>query len=214
MTVKKLTNRFLVVFGLCLLMAASASADLLYVNQLPLNKYNGNFVGPAGASFAHGRLPGDPGWDFDIICNDYIPTTWVPSSFQVRVTNLADAGSPRTKFSPLATYQQAAWLIDQMYLNPAEVGPIQYTIWELFTPGASTAALRGGWDIKLSNATIGTNYGFGRFEIYTPTSLDNFRNLPQEFMRRTSVPEPAMLGTLLFGFLGTGLFWRRRQRPL
>jgi hypothetical protein len=28
---------------------------------------------------------------------------------------------------------------------------------------------------------------------------------------RIGVPEPAMLGTLLFGFLGAGLFWRKRS---
>lgn len=200
--------------GLCLLVAGLARADVrtMYVNRLPAQTYSGVYVGPAGASF--NTAVGRP-WDFDIICNDYARVTWVPSSFAVSVTKLTDVAGATTRFSGLTgavlRYQQAAWLVDQMYLNISNgttVGQIQFAMWELFY--SPTPNNYGGWYANALAADL-SGYDFSRFEILTPWDSvgGKVSATNQEFLRRR-VPEPAMAGTLLFGLLGVGLLWKRR----
>jgi hypothetical protein len=218
MTVKRLTNRVLVVFGLCLLMAASASADVwLYLSRTDYHYTDGRYVvGPLGASFAP-----TGGTQFDVFCDDWVGRTYLGASFKVNVANLTDVESSTARFKTqgLDEYKRAAWLITQMAgtSTGSEVAAIQHALWYLFS-GAPQIATEDR-SLYWYNQAIGidtpaeftaTNINFSSFEILTPV---NASPTDQEFIRRR-VPEPAMLGTLLFGFLGTGLFWRRRQRAV
>ncbi len=227
---KNAVARLLACVGLCSLMAVPAAADLvrLYANTLPVDQYQGNYVGPAGASLVDASAAHR--WDFGIICDDYYPTTYVPSNFLVRITPLSGAGNPATKFLENAKYRQAAWLIDQLYDNigtGTTVGQIQNEIWTLFSDVTGRGLDTGDWGTRLqtaiSNGTITPTYGYNRFEVYTPVSADNYGHSPvQEFISRTTpplladytVPEPSLIITLVLGAAGIAAFWRKRSIPL
>lgn len=197
-----MTKRLLLLFAICCLLTPLAWADL-YVNNLPVNTYGGYYVGPAGASWQSKAA----GWEFDIICNDFSSTTYVPSSFPVIVSDFNDLSNTRFIAQGGLKYQQAAWLVNQMYANMGNgtaVGQIQYAIWELFN-STKTPDNYGGWYAAALAADL-TNYDFSAFRILTPTGSGASN---QEFITR--VPEPFGGIILMAGVLGIGLCYRRRR---
>jgi len=222
-TVKKLTKHFLLALGLCLLMAGSASADLLFLNGYHYSD-GGIVVGPVHASFGW-----NGGTSFDIFCNDYKGATYIGDSFYVNRTNLLDVGAsgspvrfPQTGgAATLIKYKQAGWLVTQMYAydTKSDNTNIQHALWYLFSnEPASDAGILYWYNLAVGldseTKLAGTNIDFSSFEVLTPDATLYARNVKQEFIKWNRVPEPAMLGTLLFGLVGVGLFSRKRYKAV
>jgi hypothetical protein len=172
-------------------------ADTLNLQSLPSTTFAGYYVGPVS-----GNLNGGPQMGF--VCDDFATETYVPSSFPVHVSTLADL--TQTKFGgqpgALFKYQEIGWLLGQMNSHPSQVGPIQFAVWSIFTP--STPPEPGVQDWITAAAAINpSDWDFSSVRIYTATTTRN-----QEFVTggSTSVPEPAVILLFASGLIGLGLF--------
>jgi hypothetical protein len=217
---RQLTGRLLFALSISACLANPAWADLahptIYVNTLPKNIYNGTYVGAAGATWDPTHTK-----DFDIVCIDYDHTTYVPGSFEVTITNLAEAGSPGspTRFGGPGTqakYNEAAWLYSQIATHPLEVGQIQYAMWELLSP-AATPNYYGDWLNRAASANL-TGFNTSAYWVLTPYLNSNQEfialNLPNTgpLVDPPKVPEPSGLATLLLGLLAALLLLPLRSR--
>lgn len=148
---------------------------------LPANTYGGYYVGPA-----FGNLDGtDP---LQVVCNDFNHTSYIPSSFDVNISTIPSLAFARFGNDPAAVerYERASWLMWQMGLNPGQVGPIQYALWNIFTPSAPDPAGTSTW-LTAANAIDVNAFDYSGVRIYTPTG--QFAS-NQEFMGGDVVPTP------------------------
>jgi hypothetical protein len=200
---RKIVLTLVAVTSLWVVSVGAGLADTLNLQNLPPTTFGGYYVGPVSGNVNGGSQLG-------FVCDDFSTTTYVPSSFAVHVSTLADL--TQTKFGgqtgALFKYQEVAWLLDQMSSNPSQVGPIQFAVWSIFTP--STPAKPGAQDWLNAAASINpVDWDFSSVRIYTATTTHN-----QEFItgQTTSVSEPAAILLLCSGLIGLGLFHGRRRR--
>jgi hypothetical protein len=213
---------------------ASASTVTINFTGLPSNTEHGTYNG-----FVSGSIDG---LLFDnLICDDYIHTTYVPSG-NLRYV-VADINAlPQTRFvGPDAQeyYQQAAILLYGLeHLSAVNsslsrstqltVGDIQYALWNIFTPG-SGATSHSGLVLSLLNASTpglpAASQIYSELRIYTPTA--EFAS-NQEFLQllltpvnsqahndfsEGTVPEPGTLALAIGGLLiGIGIAAKRCLR--
>ncbi len=183
--------------------AGAVLADTLNLQSLPSDMFQGYYVGPVSGNLNGGAQTG-------FVCDDFLTETYVPSSFPVQVSTLADIS--QTKFggqpNALFKYQEVAWLLNQMNSNPTQVGPIQFAIWNVFTPSTPDPAGTQDW-INAAASINPAEWDFSSMRIYTATTTRN-----QEFVGggATSVPEPGLILLLGFGLAGLGMLEGRRRR--
>lgn len=208
-------RRMLFVLCLTLLLGAAqpASADLLNISDLNSlvygsTQYGNEYVGPLGAALDSSTITGG------ITCVDINTQTQVPNSFAVYVGTLVPENLTHAKFASesnaLFRYQEAAALLGQMPSHAEEIGPIQFAIWRIFTPGhtpGDNPEREAYWLDWASHIDV-NHYDFSSVRIYTATSTNN-----QEFMSGAAshVPVPASVFLLGSGLLGLTLVgWRRK----
>lgn len=206
-----------------LLAAAVAGADTLNVTG-PLGfTYSGVYVGPIGAVL-NGVTP------LQIICNDYVDTTYVPSSFSVNVSTIpsltyamyAQSGPPTSQ--QLLNYKMTAMLIWQMNQpgnqSAPVIGALNFAVWNLFNPvGVPDPAGSAGW-VTWAQSQDPSAWDYNDFRVYTPLVGGNngHGGVNQEFVSgaASQVPEPATgalagLGAGLIGFGVIGRRWRQKK---
>jgi hypothetical protein len=150
-----------------------------------------------------------------VVCDDYADESYLDEPWTAASTSLASLTG--TKWSSATDYDEAAWLIEQLFnpANSAQSSDIQYAIWGIFDSQA-LANIQGsdyqnaeGW---LNQAEISSNYtsiDAADFTIYTPVVPGQ----AQEFIVYTT-PEPSFVAAVLadlvlFGFATA--FLRRRR---
>lgn len=174
--------------------ASICCGSTINLTGLPVNTYGGYYVGPA-----FGTLDGtDP---LQVICNDFNHTSYIPSSFDVNISTIPSLVYARFGNDPAAVerYERAAWLMSQMPLNPGQIGPIQFALWNIFTPSAPDPAGSNTW-LAAANAIDINAFDYSNVRIYTPTGQYASN---QEFMGGgvNPVPEPATMQLVLGALL-------------
>jgi len=194
-------------------------------NVLGTNVLDGVYVGPYTATINGVSTP--------VICDDYGDESYIPETWTANVStfsNLSGAKWAQGQSNQTQLYEEAAWLIQQMYspANSSQVGEIQFAVWGLFDSSAITnlssynsadGKSASNWltDAGKQSFTPGE---FSDFSIYTTPSGATPTcggspcpsSPPQEFMTY-STPEPSVVIILAADLLLFGLavvFLRRR----
>jgi hypothetical protein len=171
--------------------------------------YTGNYL-VTGTVTPTGN-PGGAATGF-IICLDY-SRGFFTAPYVADTHTFADLTG--TKFGEAARqkYVLAAWLYDQMILNPGDQKNIQYAIWGLFNTAAPQSLAADQW-VALAKQKI-AGFDVSGFVILTPR--DGSLMGPQEMITKIirpphvpEIPEPATL--VLVGSGVSALLLRRRKR--
>jgi PEP-CTERM motif len=217
----------LMVFLLAAAGAASASGITLTLNSGGSDVMGGVYVGPYSFTTTTG---GDPS-TLQLICDDYSHEVYIGESWTANTSTLPTTGTTTTGLqfsasSTLTQYEEAAWLAQQIFAlgpvttsNAATIGFLQYALWDIFDPGASSGLYDPNgqvayWLGQAQTATANNcaNCNFSDVVIYTPNSgsqIPQGDGLPQEYIGIVSTPEPGSL--LLLGTSLIGLFAFRRK---
>jgi len=201
--------------------AVADSSDPMLLTSAGSNVMGGIYVG------AYTALVN--GVSTQVVCDDFADDSYINESWTASVTNFSSLGS--TKWQSSAGYNEAAWLIRQMFSssNPTTVGEIQYAIWGIFDPNAIPYlnGVNGGYAQAaqgLINEAAAQNYTpgeFSNFLLYTPVSGTATcggrpcptQGPPQEFIA-VHVPESPFLTTLAGDMLGLALIAMVLRRRL
>ncbi|HXK04651.1 MAG TPA: PEP-CTERM sorting domain-containing protein [Verrucomicrobiae bacterium] len=168
--------RHLFVVGLAL--AATAFGDTIQFQSLPANTQYGTYNGFLTAAVN--------GVDSELVCDDYLHTTYVPSGpFTYEVSTLTGANplqyarfvNPNDWSQSVTQYEEAAYLVLQLSQQSAPhdlTADYQYALWSLFTPSTpiqstSAAALMSQAAAAVSTAQMDPLL-YSRLRIYTPVT--------------------------------------------
>lgn len=148
-----------------------------------------------------------------MVCVSFDRHVSVGQTWQVTVNQLTEGGVANALYGSqtdaLLKYKQAAWLYDQMSLQPNQRGDIQGAIWNVFNLSSSPDTLGStAWLTNAQNQNF-DGYDFSRFRILTP--VDRTINGPQENLI-TQVPEPAALFLFGSGLVGIATTLRKRHK--
>lgn len=200
-------KRFFVLSSLLLMVFATswtAVADTVKLTGVGNTVWSGVYAGPYSAT-----LNGD---SISMVCVSFDRHVSVNQTWQAAVNPLTASGVANGLYgaqeNALLKYQQAAWLFDQMGVQPSNAGEIHGAIWNIFNPAATPDTTGSNNWLSVAQSQNFTNYDFSKFRILTPA--DRTANGPQENL--TTVPEPAtmfLLGTGLAGLAGAA---RRRSK--
>jgi hypothetical protein len=199
----------ILLFGIVFGVAAGASADSLTLVNGGSDVMGGVYVGPYNFQ---GTLNGQTG-TFQLVCDDFSDEVYSGESW-----NVVDSTFPtlsNVKFNSVSQYEKVGWLTQQMFENLSNsqtVGEIQWAIWDVFDPSASSSDPYGSLtstQIAQINSWLGqaaTNYANGNYsdiEIYTPVTGSQEPHAdgePQEYVGLIPTPEPGA-----FLLVGIGL---------
>lgn len=199
-------KRFLILPSLLaaiFLLAPAAHADSLTLTGVGNQSFAGTSAGPYSATLN--------GNSITMVCVSFDRTVTVGQTWQVTVNSLNAAGVALALYgaqeNALLNYQRAAWLYDQMTINPNEAGAIQGAIWNVFNGGTPDTNGSNHW-LTLAMSQDLSNYDFSRFRILTPTDFS--ASGAQENL--TTIPEPATMLLLGTGIAGFAAARRRRNK--
>ncbi|HTP30591.1 MAG TPA: PEP-CTERM sorting domain-containing protein [Candidatus Acidoferrales bacterium] len=224
--------RYLSVVGLAL--AATAFGDTIQFQSLPANTQYGTYNGFLTAAVN--------GVDSELVCDDYLHTTYVPSGpFTYEVSTLTGANplqyarfvNPNDWSQSVTQYEEAAYLVLQLTQQSAPhdlTADYQYALWSLFTPstpiqGTYASALLSQAAAAVSTAQIDPLL-YSRLRIYTPitpyTSNQEFLGLSDPSsespgdLASQAAPEPATSVLLCAGagLVVTGVLLKKLRRIL
>ena len=157
--------------------------------------------------------------DVPIVCDDYSHEVYMGESWTASVSTFADLSQARfwqtsggsqaaDQAATLQLYDEAAYLFNELYLQPSQRGDISFALWAIFDP--SQVESSAGWDSNaawwLASARTQTFTAgeFSNFEVLTPIAPTS----PQEYLVRTPEPSTALL--LGIGLLAMVAFSRRK----
>jgi|HubBroStandDraft_4_1064222.scaffolds.fasta_scaffold385577_1 hypothetical protein len=192
-----------------ILTAPAAQADgapiLVTLTGVNGSSANGVYTSPYFATVNGGQGVG-------IICDDYWHEVYIGESWWATANTFSTLDQARFQgpdsASTLLMYEEAAFLIEQLALDPGATNDISFAIWSIFSPGVPSTANSGWWLAYAQSQTYAPGE-FANFEILTPT--DSGPGSPQEYL--VMVPEPASLPLLGSGLFALGVFRKRSNRP-
>ncbi len=190
-----------------------AGADTLNLTGLPTFTYNGGvYVGAAS-----GDLNGVT--SLKLICNDFVDTTYIPSSFVVNVSTIPSLtygmyAQPRPPTAgQLAAYEMASLLLWQMGLPANQtadgIGGLNYAIWNLFNPSVPDPGTSASW-VSWAQSQNLADWDYSGVMVFTPSNSSN-----QEFMSGAAAPVPEPGTSVMFLLGGVALVtvgrWRLKK---
>jgi PEP-CTERM motif len=206
-----------IVLAVALSIGSSAKADTVTVILTGVSGgvQGGVYTSPYYATV--GNLKNVP-----IVCDDYAHEVYMGESWTASISTFADLSQARfwqasggsqaaDQAATLQLYDEAAYLFNELYLQPSQAGDISFALWSIFDP--SQVESSAGWDSNaawwLASAqtqtyTVGE---FSNFEVLTPISPTS----PQEYLVRTPEPSAALLlgiGLLAMFALSRRKAWR------
>lgn len=197
----------LVLLAAALFFVSSAKADTVSVT---LTGVSGGVQGSVYTSPYYatvGNISNVP-----IVCDDYAHQVYLYESWTASVSTFADLSNARfwqgTQSATVKLYDEAAYLFNELYLQPGQTGDISFALWAVFD--ASQVESSAGWNSKAAWWLASAQK-----QAYTPGEFSNFRVLtpisptsPQEYLVRT--PEPSTVLLLCSGLFAIVVFkWRR-----
>ncbi|MGH9740050.1 MAG: PEP-CTERM sorting domain-containing protein [Candidatus Acidiferrales bacterium] len=208
----------ILIFCFVLAASAGASADSLTLVNGGIDVMGGVYVGPYNFQ---GSLDGQTG-SFQLICDDFTDDVYSGESWNIVESSFP--GLTNAKFNPASSYEEVGRLAQQMFQNLSNsetVGEIQWAIWDIFDPNASSSDPYGTLTNSEENqiadwmdqATV--NYASGNYsnlEVYTPvTGSQNPAGdgEPQEYIGLTPAPEPGAFLLVGIGLCFIGVLGRR-----
>jgi hypothetical protein len=155
-----------------------------------------------------------------IVCDDYAHEVYMGESWTASISTFADLSQARfwqtggesqaaDQATTLQLYDEAAYLFNELYLQPSQRGDISFALWSIFDPSQVESSV--GWDSNaawwLASAQTQTYTAgeFSNFEVLTPIAPTS----PQEYLVRT--PEPSAGLLLGVGLLAIFAFSRRKS---
>jgi hypothetical protein len=196
---------------------ASASTQFTFLNPGTVTAF-GYFVGP------YNGFQGAPANANVLLnCVDFFHHIANGDVWQANLTSLGSSSGigTVTRFNNLTAYRQAAWLSTQFSTtsNPATIGDIQATIWNLFSgpttpPQPSTNAWLLASQAYVAANTNGSTYQ--NFWVVTDVNAhlangDDDPNSKQEFII-VPTPEPATMLLVATGLAGLASVRIRRRK--
>ena len=208
--------------------APSGFADSLKLINGGSDVMGGVYVGPYNFTLTSGSQTSA----LQLICDDFSDEVFTGETWSVTSTTVGSLNN--VMFLGQSQYQQkyqeVAWLVEQLGgLNPLsstyskDVGDIQWAVWDIFDPSASSTdpyGTIGGADLSVINSWIteaSTDYAGGNYSnliIYTPVKGSQnplADGEPQEYFGIVPTPEPGSLAMLVIGLLALGFFAGRRK---
>lgn len=209
--------RVLSVAVLVFAFSAVAHADGLNLQNAGNNVMGGVYVGPYNFT---GTVNGQSG-SFQLICDDFADEVYGGESWNVTTSTLPSLSN--VQFSGTMQYQEVAWLAQNMFQNLGDtqtVGDIQWAIWDIFDPGASSTdpygTLSGTDQQNIANwlGWADSQYGSGDYSnvmFYTPVAgtQPSGDGRPQEYVGLTATPEPSTLLLVALALPLSLIFGRR-----
>jgi PEP-CTERM motif len=180
----------LTVTALSIFPSTSAQASTL---QILSGTYiaDGFYVGPLT-----GNLDSTP---ITFYCEDFNHQVFFGQSWSVTENTFATI--PQTRWHDLRTYENIAFLLQQLTsdinnVGGGDVGAIQEAIWRQASSDPSLITVNSTYWFDLAASQDFTNTNFSNFIILTPTDPNNFQEMIDV------VPEPS---TMALAILGLGL---------
>lgn len=210
--------------ALVLLFGATAHA-----NSINLTIDNGGSIADGGVYVGPYNFTTGSGQSLQLICDTFENEVYPPESWTANIETVVGSGVG-TGITGLSTnstqYEEIAWLAQQMFLNinnSTTVAEIQWALWDILDPTASTTDPYGtpsnpaaiqGW---LTAATTASNYATGNYSdvvIYTPapSSWPSGYTEPQEYIGIVNTPEPGTISLMLIALGSLGLMMVMRKR--
>ena len=193
-----------VVLAAALSITSSAKADTVAVTLTGVSGgvQGGVYTSPYYATV--GTLTNVP-----IVCDDYSHEVYLGESWTASVSTFADLSQARfwqtsggsqaaDQATTLQLYDEAAYLFNELYLQPGQRGDISFALWAIFDPSQVESSAgwtsNSAWWLASAQTQTYTAGEFSNFEVLTPISTTS----PQEYLIRTPEPSAALL-------LGIGL---------
>lgn len=211
------------ILSTALVLLAGATA---HANSINLTIDNGGLIVDGGVYVGPYNFTTSTGQSLQLICDTFENEVYPPESWTANVTTVVGSGTG-TGISGLSTsstqYEEIAWLAQQMFANsnPTIVAEIQWALWDILDPTASTSdpygtpSNPGAIQWWLTAATTSSNYANGNYSdvlIYTPTSWPSTYTEPQEYIGIVNAPEPGTFSLMLVGLGSLGLMMVMRKR--
>lgn len=210
----------LAAFGL-VMVSFQARASEISFKTLPTTLENGTYNGFVGATI--------DGVFSNIVCDDFYPTTYVPSGpWTYNLSTLPSLTFARfgSGGAALHNYKEAAVLLGgdggalaglENVTDSHTISSYQYALWTLFSPTvaqfADSASLlnQAGWDVS-SGATYAA---YDQLRVYTPSesaaSNQEFLGMGGSTISNiTSAPEPGTTVLIGVGLLALGVLGRAK----